>query len=79
MTTIQPGQKLTRLISIPGIDKPVTAEITYTGISFWVKGHRKRVRVTWTRTVEAGNTSEDVPSFLMGKPLELLQHQAAHT
>lgn len=76
MTAIRPGSNMQRDIKIPDIDKPIVVEITNVGLSFWIKGHRKKVRVTWTATIRAGNTPEDVPSFLMGNCLGLLKHQA---
>ena len=77
MTALHPGSKIHREISISGVDKPVQVEIAHNGLSFWCKGSRKKVWVPWPRVVDAGQTPEDVPSFLMGKPLELLRHQAA--
>ena len=48
----------------------------YEGFSFWVKGHRKKVNLSWYAAASAGSTPVDVPSFLMSKPIELLQYQA---
>ena len=76
MPTLAAGKKIQRDIHISGVDKAVTVEITSTGISFWVKGHRKKVTLSWYAAATAGVTPVDVPSFLMGKPIELLQYQA---
>ena len=76
MTVLATGKKIQRDIHISGVDKAVTIEISSLGLSFWVKGHRKKVSLSWYGAVTAGVTPIDVPSFLMGKPLELLQHQA---
>jgi hypothetical protein len=77
MTIIKPGSSLQRTISIPGVAKPVNVAITTAGLEFWVKGARTTVFVSWYKAVQAGNTPVEVPSFLMDKPVELLQHQAA--
>lgn len=77
MTHITPGSKMRREISIPGIPSAVSAEIGYSGISFWVKGSRKRIWLPWADAVAASDTPQDVPSHLYGKPLELLRHQAS--
>ena len=76
MTTIAAGKKIQRDIRVSGVEKPVTVEINAQGLSFWIKGHRKRVHLSWHMAVNAGSTPVDVPSFLMGKPIELLQYQA---
>ena len=79
MTHLLPGSKIHREITIDAIDQPVSVDVTSSGLSFWIKGSRKKVWLPWSRAIEAGITGEDIPSFLMGKPLEFLQHQAAKT
>lgn len=77
MNAIAPGSKIRREINIPEIGVPVTVEITRSGVSFWIKGFRRRVWVGWPAVVEAGTTPDDIPSFLAGRPLALLKHQAS--
>ena len=72
---IAEGSAIRREIAIDGLEKPVQVEITAVGVSFRVKGSRKRVHVGWKQVVQAGSTGTDVPSFLMGHPFELLQYQ----
>jgi hypothetical protein len=79
MTKLEGDSTLKREIRIPGLEKPVQVEIAADGISFWVKGNRKRVHVGWLQVVQAGHTGTDVPSFLMNKPLELLKYQSTRT
>jgi hypothetical protein len=76
MTVLAAGSKIQRDIHISGVEKAVTVEITSMGMSFWVKGHRKKVNLSWYAAASAGSTPVDVPSFLMSKPIELLQYQA---
>ena len=76
MTVLATGKKIQRDIHISGVGKAVTVEITSSGLSFWVKGHRKKTCLSWYGAAVASVTPRDVPSFLMGKPLELLQYQA---
>jgi hypothetical protein len=75
MTRLEGASTLRREIKIHGLEEPVQAEMTAQGISFWIKGSKKRVTVGWRQAVIAGQTGTDVPSFLMNKPLELLQYQ----
>jgi hypothetical protein len=72
---IAEGSSIKREIVVGGLSKPVQSEITADGISFWIKGSRKRVHVGWKQIIQAGHTGTDVPAFLMNKPIELLQHQ----
>jgi hypothetical protein len=75
-TRIAPGSSIKREIYIADIEKPVQMEITSFGITFWMKGSRKRVETRWLTIVSNGTTGQDVPSFLAGRPLELLKHYA---
>lgn len=75
MAKLEGDTKLRREIRIHGLEKPVQVEFTATGISFWIKGSKKRVAVDWKQVVQAGHTGTDVPSFLMNKPFELLMYQ----
>lgn len=72
---IAEGSSIRREIVVDGLSKPVQSEVTADGISFWIKGSRKRVHVSWKQIIQAGHTGTDVPAFLMNKPLELLQYQ----
>lgn len=72
---IAEGSCIKREIEIEGLEKQVQTEITNDGISFWIKGNRKRVYVGWKQIVEAGRTGTDVPAFLMNKPMDLLRYQ----
>jgi hypothetical protein len=76
MIKLESGQSLKRMVRVMGVKVPVCAEITSDGISLWVKGHRKRVQISWFNIARASNTPLNVPSYLAGKPVELLQHQA---
>lgn len=73
---LREGSSLKREIAVTGIG-PVNVEITSSGLEFWVKGHRKRVRLSWLQAVKAGDTPLDVPSYLAGNPVEMLQHYGA--
>lgn len=75
MTRLEGDSQINREIIIDGLEKPVQTSITAHGISFWIKGSKKRVHVGWKQVVQAGHTGTDVPAFLMSKPLELLQYQ----
>lgn len=77
MTQFRHGSSIKREIKVFGVDQPVLIEIDASGITFWVKGSRKKTTLSWYQAVQASHTPSDVPSFLMGKPLELLQYQAA--
>lgn len=75
MTKLE-GQ-IRREMHVHGVEQPVQLTIDpEEGISFNVKGSRKHVRLDWHRVVNACITDSDVPSYLMGRPFELLQHLA---
>jgi hypothetical protein len=77
MTKLAAQQVLRREITIDGIDAPVVVNITSSGITMHAKGGRKLVSATWKSILsKAMVTPSDVPSWLMFKPYELLQHQA---
>jgi hypothetical protein len=65
-----------RELHIHGVPTPVVVEITEDGLSFRIPGTRSRVRLSWYRAVESSETEVNVPSFLMGRPLELLKYKA---
>jgi hypothetical protein len=77
MTILKAGSVLSRDISISDVDSTITVDITSYGISLRVKGSRKKVTLNWHQVIQHCSTEPNVKSFLMGKPLELLQHEAA--
>ena len=66
---------LQREITLPGVDKPILVEIRPEGVFASVKGSRTTIGTTWTQVINAMMTPSNVPSFLMGKPMELLRHK----
>ena len=74
MTVLE--HELTRLIRIPGIDVPVVVTISPDGISFRAQGTRRTIHASWSKTVDGCSTGAQVPSYLFGKPYELLQSAA---
>lgn len=77
MTELQPDTELERTIRIHGVESIVIVALTTQGLTLRVKGSQKPVMASWTQVASACNTSGNVPSFLMGKPLEFLKHAAA--
>jgi hypothetical protein len=75
-TKLTSSSVIRREIRIFGIEKPIVAEINFDGVSLRVKGARKAVFISWLSMAQNAVTPQDVPSFLMGKPLELLKRQA---
>ncbi len=74
-TKLQPEQELERQIVIHGVESAVIVGISTQGIRMHVKGSKKYVMASWTQVANACNTPGNVPSFLMGKPLEFLKKQ----
>lgn len=68
---------LQREIRIPGVDAPVVLTLSEGVVSAHVKGSRHKVFCSFETLVGAMRTFSDVPSFLFGKPLELLKHEGA--
>ncbi len=67
---------LKRTIHVYGIEGPVQVELDHTGLAFRIKGMRSTVNITWADVVRNCSTEQNVPSFLMSKPFELLKHMA---
>lgn len=68
---------LKRELKIHGIEQPIQLLIDpELGVFLNVKGSRKKVSIDWVRLVKSCCTEPDVPSFLMSRPFELLQHLA---
>lgn len=65
-----------REVNIPGISKPVIISIDKDLVTARVKGSRHVVFASWGTLVKAMHTHNDVPSFLAGKPMELLAYKA---
>jgi hypothetical protein len=76
VTLLAAGKKIRRTVSLPWLEKPLNIEIASWGLAFWVQGSRKKATLTWTEAIRASVTPQDVPSYLMNKPCELMQHQA---
>lgn len=74
MTELKPGQRLERLLKVHGIEAPVVLSVSHEGISFRVKGTKKAVTQSWVQVVSNTNTPTNVPSYLMDKAYEFLQH-----
>lgn len=69
-------KSLKRLVRVPGVDRPVCAEINAEGIQMWVHGARKRITITWGQVARSSYTPLDIPSYLAGDPIKLLAYQA---
>lgn len=66
-----------RQVKIYGVEGMVNVAITEAGVEFWIPGTKgSSIEVGWPRIVESCFTPNTVPSFLFGKPLEFLKHQA---
>ena len=74
--TLNPGQKLRRVIRVYGVDQPVCVTITSEGIDFRVVGSGKHLSLTapWRQVVERMPTPDNVKCFLSGKPIDLLNY-----
>lgn len=71
------GSRIQREIKLYGVSAQVIVIIDAEGIQMAVKGSRKHIYANWRQIAESLNVPEDAPSFLMGKPLDFLSHQAA--
>jgi hypothetical protein len=76
MTKLESGQVLKREIRVHGVEAPVNVEITSDGLTFAVKGTKKKVKIGWVQVVKSAITPNDVKSYLHGKPFEFLVTQA---
>jgi len=74
-TELQPTQKLKRVVRIHGLGL-VEVTMSPEGLAFRIPKTRKYVTTDWTRVVNFGYTPMDVPSFLMSKPFQFLEHEA---
>lgn len=68
---------LEREIHIHGIEAPVVLTISPEGLSLRVKNSRMAVTTSWGEIVSVCHTPNNVKSWLMGKPLAVLEKLAA--
>jgi hypothetical protein len=68
---------LKREVRIDGIDDPVIVKLTEDSVEMSLPGFKIKLFTTWTRIVEkAMLTPKNVPSFLEGRPHDLLKYQS---
>lgn len=77
MRLFKEKEVIRRLVRIMDVPVPVIVELTAEGLSFHVKGNKKKITTTWFRAVEAGCTPLNVKSYVAGHPVKMLQAQAA--
>jgi hypothetical protein len=59
------------------IDSVLVVIVSKEGVSVRAAGSRTPVTASWSRLIQAMKTPANVPSYLEGKPLELLKYKAA--
>lgn len=67
---------LKRSIKVHGVDAPVNLVVSEEGISMTVAGMKTKIANDWVSIVQSMHTPANVLSYLEGKPLDLLKHQA---
>jgi hypothetical protein len=63
---------LNRKITVPGIEGEIVVSMTSDGLSFRMKGSQREVSATWGKVIAACATPANVPTFLVGEPLNFL-------
>jgi hypothetical protein len=65
-------EPLVREIRVYGIEAPVIATIRPDGVELRIKGKSRGVFITWVDVVRSASTPGNSPSYLMGRPMELM-------
>ncbi len=77
-TILKDNAKLERVLRVYGIEKPVVVTLTARDITFRVANTKMSVCASWPTVIEkACETPINVPSYLAGRPLELLKRKAS--
>jgi len=78
-TTLNPGQKLKRVIRVYGVEQPVLVTLTAEGLDFRIVGQGKHLSLyaPWRFVVEHMPTPDNVKCFLSGKPVDMLNYLSA--
>jgi hypothetical protein len=71
------SRPIKRSIRIPEIDADINLIMDGMGIEMAVAGQKLKIVASWERLAGACQTPTNVPSFLEGRPVELLRYQAA--
>lgn len=79
MILFKPNSSIRRHIRLPVADLGVNVSMDALGLRFWVPGSRTRVFVSWDNAVRHASTPPNIPSFLMGNPVELLRYFSNRT
>ena len=76
-TVLEPGNKIKRLLHVYGVEGLVEVTVAHEGIFFRIPKTKKSVLADWRAVIDRStSTPNDVPSHLIGRPLEVLQHEA---
>jgi hypothetical protein len=71
------SRPIKRSIRIPEIDADINLIMDEAGIEMSVAGQKLKIVASWERLAGACQTPTNVPSYLEGRPVELLRYQAA--
>jgi hypothetical protein len=64
-----------REIRLREVEAPIIATMYEGGINLRVKGARKRITISWYEIALNAHTPDDIPSYLAGRPMDLLCYQ----
>ena len=66
-----------RVIRVHGVESDVLLTLDEEGVSMQIPGTKMKSSLDWLGVAQRLRTPFNVPSYLAGKPVELLQHMAA--
>lgn len=68
---------LKREVRVYGIEQDVIAKLTEEGIEMSMPGFKNKISGTWEEIAKALHTPKNVLSYLEGRPIDFLKHQAS--
>lgn len=66
-----------RLIRVYGLDSDVILTIDELGVYMQVPGTKLKISIGWHEIASHAHTPLNVPSYLEGRPIEMLKHMMA--
>lgn len=66
-----------RQIKVHGVESDITVRLSEQGVEMSIPGTKTWISADWLTVAKALHTPGNVPSYLEGRPVEFLKHQAA--
>lgn len=74
-TEAKKAESIKRLVRVYGVEGLVEMGVSEAGVALRVPRSRKYVTLSWAKLAASSDTPGDVPAFLNGDPIKMLQHE----